>query len=342
MRHSDFKLPKKIRNPFPDIIKYELNKSRELTQILDKFSNAQSSKTDIPVNTNVVSYSPLFYSYQSKIIQRSVDALQSFIDLFPLNRLLMPPVEICKTDFQKIGLPKNVCAFVGYSHNSLSKSSDIAMNFPTIVDRIEIPKDEMKRFYMGTWLADDCINGFLYLLTKRYTNLHCYNTNFYTFLLQNYSRVKRHTKKVNIFIKHILAIPIHHPGHWALAIVLIKHKKIIYIDSMGNYKGQQVLRDIKNYLINECKDKPHLEGKAFLSHIDKVELINLSNNPQQENGNDCGMFAIMGAKSFAVHYSTIKKEDNAAELCRILTFNQQEMNYWRARVCSELFKAELM
>ena len=333
-------LPQKFVNPFDALIEKELRDKDEFSEALVRIDkiNPRVGNPNIPPTNE---YSPDLYNREGKsayyngVLNAAMNAV-SFI-----YHTLYPSLIVTKDEFTKIDLPRNVCQFVRCDKAPFAIAEDIEMIFPAKVGRIEIAQDELQRFTKGTWLSDDCINGYLALITAKHTNVHAYNTNFYTFLKQGYPRVKRHTKKVNIFKKDVLVFPIHHPGHWALGICLINYKKLIYIDSMGNGNGYTVLNHMKEYLIAECNDKPHPEGKRFLAEIGDLKLINLSNNPQQNNGNDCGMFTIIGAKAFAAHYKKLNSDCSASEICEILTFNQVEMPYWRALVCTQILKNSL-
>ena len=95
-------------------------------------------------------------------------------------------------------------------------------------------------------------------------------------------------KKVEIKdLKRIFA-PINlNESHWALGLIDIERKRIIYVDSLSrgpNSLSLTILNNLKSYIIEESKDTI---GEDF-------ELIH-GNCPQQPNGFDCGIYVCMNA-----------------------------------------------
>ncbi len=335
-------LKRKNVNPFDKCLDYDKKEQIKFKALQEYKSNFKIENEKEKVERDEQSYlsSVDYNKYWNIMMDTTLDLFKAISGFIPANRLLLPAISK-QDDFKKIVLPKNVCQLIRYSGKQLCNGKDIELKYPVVVGRFEIEQNEILKFRASTWLSDDCINGYNWLITEKYTNCHAFNTIFYTLLKEGYHRVKRHTKKVNIFQKDVLIIPIHHPGHWALCIVLVKYLSIIYIDSMGNHSGNTVIRNITNYLIQECNDKSHPEGKEFLKKQNEWKSINLRNNPQQNNGNDCGVFSIMGGKAIAANYSKITKECNINDINSALTFNQSDIPYWRARIFAELMKGAL-
>ncbi|MEQ2196144.1 Sentrin-specific protease 5, partial [Xenoophorus captivus] len=64
--------------------------------------------------------------------------------------------------------------------------------------------------------------------------VHFFNSFFYKQLVaKGYDGVKRWTKKVDLFSKWLLLIPIHLEIHWSLIAVTMATKTISYYDSQG-------------------------------------------------------------------------------------------------------------
>lgn len=154
-------------------------------------------------------------------------------------------------------------------------------------------------------------------------SVYAMNTFFVPRLLQNgHGAVKRWTRKVDIFSKDIIPVPVHVGGvHWCMAIIHMKNKTIRYYDSMGK-PNQVVLNALEMYLRAESLDK---RQKPF--DTSEFSIENVQNVPQQTNGSDCGVFSCM----FAEYISRNKP----------LTFSQDHMEYFRRKMVLEICSGEL-
>uniref|UniRef100_A0A1I7XQ06 ULP_PROTEASE domain-containing protein n=1 Tax=Heterorhabditis bacteriophora TaxID=37862 RepID=A0A1I7XQ06_HETBA len=177
--------------------------------------------------------------------------------------------------------------------------------------------------------------------------VYAFNTFFYSNInSKGYASVKRWTRKVDIFSYEILLVPIHLNVHWCMAIgtnaeqlmigqglVLLQplelfcvidlgEKKIDYYDSLLG-RNQRCLDDLKNYLMEESKDK---KKQPFDFTNWKYNLR--SDIPRQLNGSDCGVFSCKFAE-----FASRRKE---------VTFNQEHMPYYRQRMVYELVNKKLL
>lgn len=174
--------------------------------------------------------------------------------------------------------------------------------------------------YSHLFLNDEVINTYMDLIKQRSPDtVYTFNTFFYQSLSEKgYKSVVRWTKKIDVFSKQKLFIPVHlgEDFHWCLVCVDFKEKAIKYYDSLGarNFK---CLKLILFYLILEHIDK---KNKEFV--VDGWLLINVKDCPQQENVWDCGVFVCM----FAEYLSR-----NAP-----LDFSQKDMVNFRKQLFSEL------
>ena len=105
---------------------------------------------------------------------------------------------------------------------------------------------------------------------------------------KQHMRVKGWTKKVNLFEKKLIIVPICEQSHWYLVIVMnlgqpdISGSSIVVLDSMGGTQPEAV-RVVKSYLEQEMIAKT---GKLVdLSGL-RVEVLKV---PQQDNYVDCGI-----------------------------------------------------
>jgi len=196
--------------------------------------------------------------------------------------------------------------------------------------KIEICGKDIDTLKRLNWLNDEVINFYLQMIVSRgarednkYPKVYAYNTFFYSTYKDNgYSRVRRWTKKEDIFSYDILLIPVHLGMHWCLATIDVKNKSINYYDSM-NGNNQTCLDLLQRYLQEEHQDKKKapMDLSGWKQEIKK-------DIPQQMNGSDCGMFTC----KFAEYLSRRAK----------LTLSQQDMPYFRKRMVYEIVKLDLM
>ncbi|XP_061907982.1 sentrin-specific protease 1-like isoform X3 [Entelurus aequoreus] len=180
------------------------------------------------------------------------------------------------------------------------------------------------------WLNDEVINFYMNLLVERSKNpklptVNTFSTFFYPKLRSSgYSAVRRWTKKMDIFSKDILLVPVHLRMHWCLSVVDFRQKAVTYFDSMGG-NNDEACKVLLEYLQQESKDKKGQEldttGWTLCSKT-RNEI------PQQMNGSDCGMFTCKYAD-----YITKDKP---------ITFTQKQMPYFRRRMVWEIVNRKLL
>ncbi|VVB01533.1 unnamed protein product [Arabis nemorensis] len=108
------------------------------------------------------------------------------------------------------------------------------------------------------WLNDEIVNLYLELLKEReardpikYLKCHFFNSFFYTKLLgcsgsnYDYQVVRRWTTKkklgYDLIDCHIICVPIHKGTHWTLAVINIKERKFMYLDSLAKAIPTKIL-----------------------------------------------------------------------------------------------------
>ncbi|KAF9978442.1 SUMO1 sentrin specific peptidase 1 [Actinomortierella ambigua] len=97
---------------------------------------------------------------------------------------------------------------------------------------VTITKNDIRTLRPGEWLNDEVINFYGQLIMARSNassalpKVHVFSTFFYKTLSENgYDKVRRWTKKTNIFAKDYLLIPIHCSGNqWTSAVVDMNKK----------------------------------------------------------------------------------------------------------------------
>ncbi|XP_033895108.2 uncharacterized protein LOC117423434 isoform X2 [Acipenser ruthenus] len=152
--------------------------------------------------------------------------------------------------------------------------------------------------------------------------VHFFNSFFHKQLVtRGYEGVKRWTKKVDLFSKSLLLIPIHLEIHWSLITVDMPNQHIQFYDSQGihfRYPVENILR----YLLTEAKEK----GKPIFQKGWKMIVSKCI--PQQNNDSDCGVFVLQYCKCLA--------------LGRPFQFSQEDMPKVRKRIYKELCECRLL
>lgn len=222
---------------------------------------------------------------------------------------------------------------------------DIVNEGKILINKFDTDMTERKLFCLRpeTWLNSEVVNFYMDMLNVHDAKMcnrfddrkksHFFNSFFFTRLLfttdnkYDYKQVKRWTKKFNIFHFDKVVFPIHEGNHWNLACVFIQKKEINFFDSMASPSTDhadrnQYLRGLMQWILDEGLKNEHdvietewrltLTGKRF---------------PQQGNGFDCAVFAIVCADYLA---------DNLE-----FDFSQQHMQFWRHKIAVDILRGEL-
>lgn len=195
---------------------------------------------------------------------------------------------------------------------------------------LSLTRKDLQTLSNLNWLNDEVINFYMNLLVERskdpcLPSVNTFNTFFFPKLRSSgYSAVRRWTKKMDIFSRDILLIPVHLGVHWCLSVVDFRKKAVMYFDSMGG-NNDEACRILFEYLQQESKDKKgtELDTSGWSLHSKKRNEI-----PQQMNGSDCGMFTCKYAD-----YITKDKP---------ITFTQKHMPYFRRKMVWEIVNHKLL
>ncbi|KAK8844621.1 hypothetical protein IAR55_006468 [Kwoniella newhampshirensis] len=170
--------------------------------------------------------------------------------------------------------------------------------FKATLSTAEVNSGSIRRLRPNTWLDDEIMNAYCALMTDRAQvdgtkrRVHYLNSFFYAKLVdQGYekARLKRWTKKIDIFDLDVLVFPINLGNmHWTACAVNFDKKRVEYYDSMGDGTGNRagVFRAVRGYL-----DAEHREKKGQPFDFTGWENHFNENTPQQDNGSDCGVFS---------------------------------------------------
>uniref|UniRef100_A0A3B5LUQ1 Ubiquitin-like protease family profile domain-containing protein n=1 Tax=Xiphophorus couchianus TaxID=32473 RepID=A0A3B5LUQ1_9TELE len=182
------------------------------------------------------------------------------------------------------------------------------------------------------WLNDqvkkDC--GYLCLICQLFIfQVHFFNSFFYKQLVaKGYEGVKRWTKKVDLFSKWLLLIPIHLEIHWSLIAITMATKTISYYDSQG-IVFRHTTNNIMKYLQSEAREKK----QAAFQKGWKIAII--------KTNHLSSLFNIYGSFSPALFVFTFCQYCRRLSVKQPLLFSQNNMPQIRKRIYKELCDCRL-
>ncbi|XP_063183859.1 sentrin-specific protease 2-like [Chroicocephalus ridibundus] len=196
--------------------------------------------------------------------------------------------------------------------------------------KLRVTRQDIRTLRNLCWLNDEVINFYMGLVMERskkegYPSVHAFSSFFYEKLTSGgYQAVGRWTRRVDLFHKDIILVPINLRLHWTLAVIDTRKKTVKYYDSLGQ-EGDKICETLLKYLQEESREKRHVKLNASEWTIHSMEPHEI---PQQSNGSDCGVF-------------TCKYADY---ICRDrpMTFTQTHMPYFRKKMVWEILHQELL
>uniref|UniRef100_A0A8C8RG15 SUMO specific peptidase 5 n=1 Tax=Pelusios castaneus TaxID=367368 RepID=A0A8C8RG15_9SAUR len=195
-------------------------------------------------------------------------------------------------------------------------------NFRVFYNKHMLDMDDLATLDGQNWLNDQIINMYGELIMDAVPDkVHFFNSFFHRQLVtKGYNGVKRWTKKVDLFKKTLLLIPIHLEVHWSLITVNIPNRIISFYDSQGIH-FKFCVENIRKYLLTEAREKNHPEFlQGWQTAVTKCI-------PQQKNDSDCGVFVLQYCKCLA--------------LDQPFQFSQEDMPRVRKRIYKELCERQL-
>lgn len=189
--------------------------------------------------------------------------------------------------------------------------------FQVTYNKHTLTLDDLSTLDDQNWVNDQVINMYGELIMEATNHkVHFFNSFFYRqFVAKGYEGVRRWTKKVDLFSKTLLLIPLHLEIHWSLITVDVSKQNINFYDSQG-ILFKFAVDNILKYILAEAKEKKQLVfQKGWKMVVNKTI-------PQQKNDNDCGVFVLEYCKCLA--------------FLKPLLFTQEDMPRVRKRIYREL------
>ncbi|GMI74651.1 hypothetical protein HRI_001134200 [Hibiscus trionum] len=235
-------------------------------------------------------------------------------------------------------------AFMGQSSRSLSKSyfSDFHEHFEEVIypkgdpDAISINKRDVALLQPQTFINDTIIDFYIKYLQNKIQReeqhkFHFFNSFFFRKLADMdkglssacqvraaFERVRKWTRKVDIFEKDYIFIPVNYSLHWSLIVIchpgevanfrddeaekLHKVPCILHMNSIrGSHRGLKNL--FQSYLSEEWKERHRDVADDVSSNFLHLQFVQLE-LPQQGNSFDCGLFLLHYMELFLLQAST--------------------------------------
>lgn len=230
-----------------------------------------------------------------------------------------------------------------------------------LIEKYNIPMSEynLRCLAPGQWLNDEVVNFYMSMLQEKDDILcaetqsrtpNCFfNLYFMSKLLERniycYKNVKRWTKKIDIFSKDKIFVPVNiNNTHWTHCVIYMSERRIQvllcfmrvlsfnyhfctslqYYDSMGS-SGTKYLDALMQYLQDEHKDKKETPMSGVEEWI--LQTCIREETPQQQNGYDCGVFSILFADFLSENLP--------------LLFDQKCISSMRVKICASILAGKL-
>lgn len=197
---------------------------------------------------------------------------------------------------------------------------------------IDFTAKDLRTLQPRTWLNDEVINFYMQLIMERalarpgqLPTVHIFSTFFYPKLRsRGYDAVRSSTRRASppVISRDLVLFPIHLGMHWCMAAIRFRDRCISYYDSLHG-TNHECIRIIRDWLGQESLDKL---GQPFDFTGWREECPR--DVPAQQNGYDCGVFAI----AFAEHSARN----------RPFTFSQRDMPSLRERIAGEILDGRLL
>ena len=184
------------------------------------------------------------------------------------------------------------------------------------IGKLTLRRADMRCLIGGAWLTDEVVNFYFETLKARQRRnesarpgkqrtAYFFSTFFFARLYHDrmaydFAKVQRWTRGVDILADYsLLLVPIHLGVHWALAVVDLVRRRIIFYDSLRGdaaytRRSRSMLLPLARYLADEssARGREALDATSWSRDI-------AADAPRQTNSSDCGMFVCKVAEALS-------------------------------------------
>lgn len=172
------------------------------------------------------------------------------------------------------------------------------------VDAVRVSVGDRSRLKDGEFLNDALVDcGMLRRLAAESPSIrskvHVFSTFFFTKMVDAsdspgtaIAAVARWTKKVDLFDKHLVCVPVNEHLHWSLAVIANLSQRrpcILIFDSLGSHDAQRVADYLLAFLRADYRDKKRCEQTP--EWLDDIPVVSPA-LPRQPNSYDCGTYVL--------------------------------------------------
>lgn len=214
-----------------------------------------------------------------------------------------------------------------------------------IVDKfnIMITVDHFQCLKPKMWLNDQVIDFYMEMLNERDQQLvavqaklrktYCMPCTFMAKLLEgniyDYQKVIRWIRNINIFELDKVIIPTNvGKSHWALIVVDIESRKIIWLDSFFLFGKRTELNQYTLGVKRWLEDQRKAKHSATIQAEQRWDIVCFKNVPQQNDGYNCGVFMLANA--------LLMIDNRFHQVKNKLSF--EDVEAFRLKVASSIFK----
>ncbi|XP_037921415.1 ubiquitin-like-specific protease 1 [Hermetia illucens] len=325
--HSTIKhTPNEVQRHQVDFEKIRENLDNTKKKIITKLNEKRENYEETRTTGFIKNYKAVRHKERAKYRKAKLHNVH-------LSNIKRPPKFMDISEEKEDDLSENILEFTEEQESKINSALNDISQDKVLISKfhLNITRRDITTLSEGKWLNDNIINFYVNLITERSSQenpedtpkVYASNTFFMTRLLQmGYKPVRRWTRKIDIFSYDIILIPMHvNQVHWSLAVIDFKNKSIKYYDSMGE-PIPEILNALEKYLNDESIEK---RNKPLDTPFIKQTI---SDAPQQDNSNDCGVFTCLFAENIA------KNKD--------ITLSQTNIPYLRKKILLEILEGKLM
>lgn len=203
------------------------------------------------------------------------------------------------------GIPKSVVdAFSFMMRTGFDKNTVLCD-----IRDIKLKKDDMKLLSDNAWLNDDVVNSYVFYLSGINNKVLLFPCTFLNQLFGGEALVYRYKELVEnsysryqnlqMFDYDVLLLPVNLVIHWVFFKITFSKNafKISYYDSLPGHIPESKINKMMKMLeqwIGDLRSNLNMQGEFRLhsTHIRRNKRGGDQRIPQQNNGNDCGVFML--------------------------------------------------